>query len=325
MNTFVDELIKEIYDKQSILCVGLDPQVRYIPEHILQEGSEEAKTGEKFEPVARAFVIFFRDIIKAVAPFAAVVKPQMAFFEAYKYWGVWAFEEIVKICKEHGLLVVKDAKRCDGGDTAKAYAAGHLGKVDVWDSIHNKIHSELSFDVDAMTIMPWIGTSCLSPFIEAVKKFGKGIFVVVKTSFTPNSEVEQLLTETGRKVWEETALLVKQWSKGCEGKQGINNVGVVVGATYPKEAVRMRELLPNCFFLVPGYGAQGGGADGAVKGIMKDGLGEVVNSSRSIDYAYLKGSFECNPTLFAEAAAKAAEFANNDLNQALKRAGKIPW
>ncbi|MBZ9569458.1 orotidine-5'-phosphate decarboxylase [Patescibacteria group bacterium] len=320
MKTFVDKLMDAIQEKQSILCVGLDPQVRYIPEHILEQGYEMTKDPlSLFEPAARAFVIFFEDIIKATAPFAAIAKPQMAFYEAYKHWGVWAFEEIVKLCRRHDLLVLEDAKRSDGGDTAKAYAAGHLGKVDVWDPVKSEIVKRPSFDVDAMTVMPGIGTSCLSPFVEVVKEFGKGIFVVDKTSFRPNSEVEQLVTKTGRKVWEETALLVKQWSEGCEGESGINNIGVVMGATYPEEAVTMRELLPNCFFLVPGYGAQGGGADGAVKG------GRViVNSSRGIDYAFLR-KFKCDPKDFAQAAEKSAKFARDDLNQALKRAGKIPW
>lgn len=329
MKTFVDSLVEAIEEKRSILCVGLDPQVRYIPEHILEQGYNEAEDKSGFGPVAQAIVIFNEAVIKAVAPFAVVAKPQMAFYEAYGHWGVWAFEETVEICRAEGLLVLEDAKRCDGGDTAKAYAAGHLGQVD---AIHletinpTKLAklSKPSFDVDAMTVVPWIGEAGLTPFIEAVKQYGKGIFVVDKTSFRPNSVVEQLVTETGRKVWEETALLVKQWSEGCEGECGLNNVGVVVGATFPEEAVRMRELLPNRFFLVPGYGAQGGGADGAVKGVREDGLGVVVNSSRGIDYAFSR-KFKCDPKDFAQASAKAAEFARDDLNQALKRARRIPW
>jgi len=325
VKTFVDKLVNAIQEKKSILCVGLDPQIRYFPEHILEQGYAEAGDKSGFGPVAQAIVIFNEAVVKAVAPFAVVAKPQMAFYEAYGHWGVRAFEETVEICRAEGLLVLEDAKRCDGGDTAKAYAAGHLGEVD---SIHlETIHPtkitkfpKPSLDVDAMTVVPWIGEAGLTPFIEAVKQHGKGIFVVDKTSFRPNSAVEQLVTETGYKVWEETALLVKQWSEGCEGENGINNVGVVVGATFPEEAVRMRELLPNRFFLVPGYGAQGGGADGAIRGEFP----LIVNSSRSIDYAWLR-EFKCDPKDFAEASGKAAEFSKDDLNQALKRARKIPW
>lgn len=329
MKTFVDKLVAEIQKKESILCLGLDPQLKYLPPHILDRGYEEARHPFEFEPEARSIVIYFEEIIKAVAPYVVAAKPQMAFYEHYGHWGVWAFEKVVKACKENDLLVIEDAKRCDGGDTAVAYAQGHLGTVDTWDPQKREFFKELSiFDVDAMTVVPWTGTSGLSPFLEIVKKSGKGVFVVDKTSFKPNSEIEQLVTTSGRKVWEETALLVKQWSQGCEGECGLNNVGVVMGATYPEDALKMREYLPDCFFLVPGYGAQGGEADGAVRGIRPDGLGVIVNSSRGIDYAYhpkFGGPFQCDPKEFAEAARKAAEFARDDLNEALKRAGKLPW
>jgi len=326
MNTFVDRLVDKMREKQSVLCVGLDPQVKYIPKYILQQGYAEAESEDGREGVARAFLIFNQKIIEAVKPYVAVVKPQMAFYEAYGYWGVWAFEKTVKFAKKQRLLVLEDAKRCDGGDTAQAYAEGHLGKVNIWDRLKIKIlHKTLpSFDVDAMTVVPYIGTSCVSPFVETVKEYGKGIFIVDKTSFAPNSEIEQLQTISGLKVWQETALLVKKWSEGCEGDHG-NNVGVVMEATYPEDAPKMREILPDCFFLVAGYGAQGGGSDGAVAGVRNDGYGIIVNSSRGIIYAYSKDPFKCDPLDFAEAAARATSFARDDLNAALKRAGKIPW
>lgn len=325
MKTFVDELVKEIQKKQSILVVGLDPQTKYISRHILEQGYSEARYPFNFEPMARSIVLYFKEVIKAVAPYAIAVKPQMAFYEQYGYWGVWAFEQIVKISRENDLLVIEDAKRCDGGDTAEAYAEGHLGLVEVWNKIKQEFVKEFSpYYVDAITVVPQIGSSCLNPFLEIVRRNGKGIFVVDKTSFKPNSEVEQIVADTGRKVWEEIALLVKKWSQGCEGKCGLNNVGVVMDATYPEDAPKMREYLPDCFFLVPGYGAQGGGADGAVRSVRKDGFGVIVNSSRDIDYAYLRG-FKCDPEDFAEAARKAAEFSRDDLNEALKRAGKLPW
>jgi orotidine-5'-phosphate decarboxylase len=324
MKNFIDKLIEEIREKKSILCVGLDPQIKYFPKHILGRGYNEAVDKSGFEPVARAILLFNQAIIEAVAEHAVVVKIQMAFYEAYGPWGIGTFEETIKVCKERGLLVIEDAKRSDGGDTAWAYANGHLGKVDIWKPDNNELIEVPSLNSDAMTVMPQIGTSCVKPFIETAKKYGKGIFLVVKTSFTPNSEIEQITAEDGYKVWEKIAFLVKEWSEGCEGEFGINNVGAVLGATYPEDAPRMREILPNCFFLVPGYGAQGGGADGAIKGIREDGLGVIVNSSRDINYAYLR-QFKCDPKDFAEAAGKAAEFAKDDLNKALEKAGKIPW
>jgi orotidine-5'-phosphate decarboxylase len=325
MKTFVDKLIEEIQEKKSILCVGLDPQIKYFPKHILEQGYKEAVDKSRFEPAARAITLFNRAVIEAIAKYAVIIKPQRAFYELYGPWGIMAFEQTVKFCKEAGLLVLEDAKRSDGGDTAWAYAKGHLGNVGVWRRDSNDLLEIQSLNVDAMTVMPQIGSSCVKPFVETAKKHGKGIFLVVKTSFIPNSEVEQINTKDGLKVWEEIAsLVVEKWSGGCEGESGINNIGVVVGATYPEEGIRMRELLPDCFFLVPGYGAQGGGADGAIKGIMPSGLGVIVNSSRGINYAYLR-DFKCDQKDFAKAAGKAAEFARDDLNKALKKVSKIPW
>ncbi|MBU3924812.1 orotidine-5'-phosphate decarboxylase [Patescibacteria group bacterium] len=335
MKPFVDRLEEAKLEKESILCVGLDPQVRYIPEHILRYGYENMKI-ENYAPggegIARAIMEFNRLIIKAAAPFAAVAKPQTAFYEKYGYWGMWALQKTVEMCRKEGLLVLEDAKRCDGGDTAEAYAQGHMGKIEIWmpnSDPATRIEKHPSFlNFDAMTVVPYIGTSCISQFRIVVEENKKGIFVVDKTSFSPNSEIEQLQTISGLKVWEETAKLVRQWSDsiGCSGEFG-NSIGVVMGATYPEDALKMRELLPESPFLVPGYGAaQGGGADGAVAGIKKNGLGVIVNSSRDINYAYIKDHFKSKPEDFAQAAGKAAEFSRDDLNAALKKKlGKLPW
>ena len=167
VKTFVDNLIDLIYEKESILCVGLDPQVRFFPEYILQQGYNEAKDKSGFEPVARAIVIFNQAIIEAVVQYTVVVKPQRAFYEAYGPWGVWAFKKTVETCKSYGLLVLEDAKRCDGGDTAESYAAGHLGEVNVWNPDEDQLVKVPSLNVDAMTIMPGIGSSCVNPFLES--------------------------------------------------------------------------------------------------------------------------------------------------------------
>ncbi len=318
--SFVDALVDEISEKKSILCVGLDPQPQWIPKHLFEEFEENENPKEK---IAHAIVEFNQAIIEAVKDFAVAVKPQIAFYEIYGAPGIWAFEETIKFAKKQRLLVIDDSKRCDGGDTAKFYAEGHLGEVDVFSG--TGFLKEKGFDADAMTVIPWTGLAGLEHFIKIVKEKGKGLFVVVKTSFRPNSAIEQMLTQDGTKVWEKTAEFVKEWAQGCEGRKSkLNNVGVVVGATYPEEALRMREIYPNAFFLVPGYGAQGGGAEGAVAGVREDGLGVIVNSSRDINYAYLR-KFKDKPENFAESARKAAEFSRNDLNQALKKKAKLPW
>lgn len=150
-------------------------------------------------------------------------------------------------------------------------------------------------------------------------------FVVDKTSFKPNSEVEQLECKSGLKVWEELALMVQKWGEGTEGEYGYRNLGVVMGATYPEEAVVMRRHIPKGWLLKSGYGKQGGGADGAVVGADEQGFGIIVNSSRGVIAAWQEEQFKCEPEKFAEATAKAAEFARDDLNAALKRAGKFNW
>jgi len=324
MKTFVDRLLDEIVEKKSILCFGIDPQVKYIPPTILQQGYEEPPgTKNKFEAAARAIVIYFEKIIPKVAPFAALAKPQGAFYgPVYKQWGGWALEKIVKICRENGLLVDLDHKCSDGGDTAESYANGYLGEVDLWDPIGHGLSKQPSFDFDALTVMPSIGESCLSPFIKLAREKGKGIFVVTKTSFKPNSVIEQLVCQSGRKVWEEIAIMVREWSKGCEGENGINNVGVVSGATYPEDSDRMRELIPDCFQLKPGLGAQGADEDAAVRG----GPWIIVNSSRDIDFPQNKApELNSTPDKIPEAAAKVAMRSKDRLNDAMKRAGKTPW
>lgn len=321
--TFTDRLVGAIRRKRSILCVGLDPQLKYMPLHLRRWAVETY--GRTFEAVGCLFARAMCEIVDAVADEAPVVKPNMAFYEEYGQWGVWAFEQVKAHAQERGLLVLEDAKRGDGGDTAEAYADGHLGEVPFWGESGDDLTTKRSPVVcDAMTVQPQIGSACVTPFVDrAVKLFGKGIFLVTKTSFSPNSEVEQFAEAMGKPAWVFMAELAHMWGEGTEGEHGWSNVGVVMGATKPQDAPKMREILPKAWFLVPGYGAQGGGSDGAVVGCTGDGPGCIVNSSRGIIYAYQKGDFVAPPEQFAEAARRAAEYARDDLNAALKRAGKL--
>jgi len=322
--TFTDKLIEAIGVKRSILNVGLDPQLKFMPPHLIKWACETY--GRGCEGIARLFLRFNKEIIDATSSFAVSVKPQIAFYEIYGHWGLFAFEQTQKYARKKGLQVITDAKRGDGGDTAKAYAAGHIGRIPMFaDDFKTVIEVKSPLLADAVTIHAWIGSSCVGPFLEAVKKHGTGIFVVVKTSFTPNSEIEQINTCSGVPVWVKLAKMVAEWGAGTEGKHGYRNFGIVLGATYPEDASRMREILPNTWFLIPGYGFQGGGSDGAVVGINEDGYGGIINSSRGIIAAWKKDQFRTTSEKFAEAAAKAAEFAQDDLNKALGRAGKCPW
>lgn len=305
--------------KKSILCCGLDPQLRFMPPHLMDH--YRSHYGDTLETVGRLYVGFNHQIIDAIAPFVVAVKPQMAFYEIYGHWGVWAFERTIDYARSKGLLVIGDAKRGDGGDTAEAYAQGYVGKApffgkDEW------VNSPLQ--VDALTVNPWIGSACLDPFLVMVKKHGRGVFVVVKTSFTPNSQIENLFVEhPPLPAWQALAHLLKRWTDGTQGAQGWNNCGAVIGATYPHDAKIARDILPKTWFLVPGYGAQGGAADDAVIGADEEGLGITVNSSRGIIAAWQKGPFSTESERFAEAAACAAQFSRDELNTALTRAGKF--
>jgi len=318
--TFTDKLVDAIRVKKSILNVGLDPQLKFMPPHLIEWAYQKYGGGSK--GMAYLFKRFNQEIIDAVSPFTVSVKLQIAFYEIYGHWGLLAFQQTINYARKKGLLIITDAKRGDGGDTAQAYADGHIGRVPMFPK---ETRAKPPLLTDALTIHAWIGSSCISPFLVAVKEYGTGIFVVVKTSFTPNSEIEQTKTSAGVPMWVELAKMVDEWAAGTEGKYGYQNFGVVMGATYPDDAPKMREILPDSWFLIPGYGAQGGGSDGAVVGINKDGYGGIVNSSRGIIAAWTKDKFKTESEKFAGAAAKAAEFARDDLNGALKRAGKYGW
>lgn len=322
---FADRLCEAVQTKKSVLCCGLDPQLRYMPPHLIREVISHY--GLTFAAIWRLFLTFNRAIIDAVCDLVVAVKPQMAFYEAYGHEGVLAFEKTVEYAHSKGLLVIEDAKRGDGGDTADAYADGHLGQVPFFGhpAVPDVLTQCLSpFRVDCMTIHGYIGEDCVGRFVNRVKQYGTGIFVVTKTSFKPNSRVEQLQTTSGRPVWQEVARMVNEWGIGTEGASCLRNVGVVMGATYPDDAVKMRKELPDSIFLIPGFGSQGGAADDAVVGIRSDGFGGVVNDSRSLLYAWQKGKFQCEPEKFADAARSRAIEGRDMLVAALTKAGKWP-
>ncbi len=317
MRTFADNLQTAMQEKKSVLCVGLDPQLKLIPLYLIER--MVARYGRTWEALAAIYREFNFDIIDAVAPYAAAVKPQAAFYEAsHHMWEV--LEQTIAYAHSMGLVVIKDAKRKDGGDTAEAYAQAHIGEIPFFDG--STIRSLIR--TDAVTIDGYIAEACISHFVKEIKAYGTGAFVVDKTSFIPNSEIENLVTSKELTVWEELAHRVARWGEGTEGENGYRNLGVVMGATYPEDAPKMRSILPKAIMLVPGYGAQGGAADGAVVPFNNDGYGAVVNSSRGIIAAW-KGSLKCVSKDFKSAAALAAQESRNDLNGALRRAGKYPF
>jgi len=324
---FADRVIESICKNMSYLCVGLDPQLRYFPPHILQYC---AKTyGPGIEATARAIVMFYQTIIDVTNEFAFAFKPQMAFYEKYGHWGVWAFEQVVRYALSTEKIVVEDAKREDGDDTSKAYADGHLGQIEIINQEGGLDMVSNVYDVDALTITPWIEEPNFKPFFEVAKNEGRGIFVVDRTSFKPTSSLQEMKDECGEKGWIKLAKKIREMGEEIKGKNGYSSIGVVMGATYPEDAPIMKDILPWAFKLVPGFGVQGSGADDAVVCVNKDGFGIIPNNSRGTNYAWhpkFKSEFQCKPTSFALAAASASRQARDALNAAvLKRIGKLPW
>lgn len=313
--TFVDQLQAAMRAKKSVLCVGLDPQLRFMPPRLIEKAIE--LYGETWEALAWLYLTFNKMIIDAVEPSVGVVKPQAGFYNAcHQTWET--LEETIFYAQSKGLVVIKDAKCKDGGETAEAYAQAHIGEVPFFGGITKPA----PIRADAVTIDGYIAEAGISHFVKQIKQHGTGAFVVTKTSFTPNSEIEQLVTQDGLMVWEKLAQLVNRLGEGTEGENGYRNLGAVMGATYPSDAIKMRKILPKAVLLGPGYGGQGATADDCATLFNDDGFGAVINSSRAVIGAWQKGKFARDPRDFVQAAADAAEFSRNDLNAALQRANK---
>lgn len=302
MENFADQLTNRIHEIENPTVVGLDPRLNLIPDFIRANAIEEF--GSTTEAAAHAIFVFNKGIIDAVCDLVPAVKPQIAFYECYGYHGFKAYEETVKYAHEKGLLVIGDAKRNDIGTTAEAYAAGHLGTVELFGSQTKVI------DADALTVTPYLGTDGITPFTKVCQSLGKGIFVLVRTS-NPSADELQGLTVGDELLDERVATLVEGWGRGLIGKNGFSSVGAVVGATYPEEAKALRNIMPHQIFLVPGYGAQGGDAESVRNCFYKNGTGAVVNSSRDIIFAYSKKGR--SGEAYAEAAREAALAMKADL------------
>ena len=193
--------------------------------------------------------------------------------------GMKCFKETCKYAKEKGLVVIADIKRGDIGTTAAGYSNAYLGKTLVGEN------EESFYDIDFVTVNPYLGIDGVKPFIEDCKKYNKGIFILVKTSNKSSGELQDLVLESRKKVYEEVAKLVNNWGEELIGEYGYSSVSAVVGATYPVQIKELREIMPSAYFLIPGYGAQGGKAEDIALGF-KDGLGGIVNASRSLMCAY---------------------------------------
>jgi orotidine-5'-phosphate decarboxylase len=275
---FVDRLITAIKKYDNPTVAGLDPTLDYVPAAIRNEAFRVY--GNNFRGAAEAIIVFNKRLIDALCDIVPAVKPQLAYYEMYGIEGIRAFDETCRYAREKGLLVIADGKRNDIGTTAQAYSAAYLGKTKIDDSVHS------AFDADALTVNPYLGYDGIKPFINDCAESGKGIFVLVKTSNKSSGQLQDLVTQDGKHIYEKVAELVNEWGSDVISENGYSSVGAVVGATWPEQAAVLRDIMKKAYILVPGYGAQGGTAQDAVRSFNDDGLGAVINASRSIMCAW---------------------------------------
>lgn len=291
----IDQLIGQIKSKKNPCIVGIDPEWSKIP------------ACYKTDAVSEAEVIFqwAMDVIDAVADIVPAVKPQMAFFEVFGADGVRVHQKVVRYAHGKGLVVVDDSKRNDIGNTAKAYAYAHLAK-------------DGPINADLMTVSPFLGTDSIQPFVDVAVADGKGIFVLIKTSNPSSVEISEATNIHGEKIRDWLAGYVNSIGEICVGKHGYSSIGAVVGATFPEEAQLLRKTMKNNFFLVPGFGAQGGGAKDVVPCFNEDGLGAIVSSSRGVLYKHLDiAEYDNTRTMYKKIVRKQAQYMRKAVYQEL--------
>ena len=275
----MDRLQKAIIAMKNPTVVGLDPTPAFIPEHILAESV--LKHGESLEALADAFFVFNCGLIDAIHDIVPAVKPQAAYYEAIGPAGVVVLEKTCAYARKKGMYVILDGKRNDIGSTAEAYSRAYLGEVSF-----GKVKCS-PFSADSLTVNAYLGEDGILPFIEDCKAHDKSIFALVKTSNPSSGQLQDLICGD-RNLYTAVGDLLARISQDTVGEYGYSCVGAVVGATYPADAARLRKRLSETFFLVPGYGAQGGKASDVAASFDALGRGAIVNSSRQIIGAWQK-------------------------------------
>lgn len=292
----LDRMIDKIVEAQNPTVTGLDPLLDYIPEHIREKSF--AAHGKNFKGAADALYRYNCELIDALCDIVPAVKPQAAYYELYGYEGVKALAGTIRYAREKNMFVITDGKRNDIGSTMQAYATAHLGVTDIdGEQIE-------AFGGDALTVNGYLGTDGIEPLLSVCGSHDKGIFVLVKTSNPSSGELQDMVLSTGKSVYHTLGVMCEQWGESLRGQYGYSGVGAVVGATYPRQLQELRHELRRTFFLVPGYGAQGAGADDVLPAFDDRGLGAIINSSRAILCAWKKE--ECDPNDFAGAARREA-------------------
>ena len=310
-----DRMIEKIVETQNPTVAGLDPKLAYIPSYILD--GAVAKYGKTLEAAAAALLEYNKGLIDALCDIVPAVKPQAAYYEMYGWQGVRTLAETVAYARAKGMFVITDGKRNDIGTTMEAYATAHLGKTDVFGE------KTEAFGADALTVNGYLGTDGIKPLLGVCEAEDKGIFVLVKTSNPSSGELQDRLID-GEPVYRQMGRMCEAWGEqlaaaGATSRYGYSGVGAVVGATYPAQLEELRKALPHTFFLVPGYGAQGGGAADVAGAFDRNGYGAVINSSRGIIAAYQQEKYaQFGAANYADASRQAVIDMREDIAQALQ-------
>ncbi|GHV47575.1 orotidine 5'-phosphate decarboxylase [Clostridia bacterium] len=308
----LDRLIAGINRSGNPTVAGLDPKLSYIPKYIVKKAFE--KHGETMKGAAKAILEFNKCLIDALHDIVPAVKLQAAYYEMYGYHGMKTLAKTAEYAKANGMYVITDGKRNDIGATSEAYAAAYLGETAITPD-----SAETAFYSDALTVNGYLGTDGVKPFLKECAARDKGLFILLKTSNPSSGELQDKILENGRTVYGEMAEMCAAWGREIPGKYGYNGVGAVVGATYPEQLAELRGKFPETFFLIPGYGAQGGAAANIALAFDKNGQGGIVNNSRGIMTAYISEDFREKD--FQLAARAAAEKMKAELTRAIS--GKV--
>lgn len=302
----IDKLIEKIKLTGNPSVAGIDTSFDYLPENIKNKCSS-------LKDAADAIVDFNAELIESLYKIVPAVKIQVAYYEMYGVEGMRAFKKTIDMAKDKGLLVMADVKRNDIGSTASCYSKAYLSGVE----IGGKRFAD--FESDFMTVNGYLGEDGIAPFVDDCKNCDKGIFVLVKTSNPSSGQLQDKVFSDGETLYESMAALVEKWGEGTRGSHDYSDVGAVVGATHPLQAEKLRKIMPHTFFLVPGYGAQGGGAEGLKVCFDANGSGAIVNNSRGIICAYKSEKFK--GLSVGKAAAQAALLMREDITNVLDKAG----
>ena len=305
----INKLVEKITKTQAPIVVGLDPMMKFIPEHIKAAAFKEY--GETLAGAGEAIWQYNKAIVDATYDLIPAVKPQIAMYEQFGIEGLIAFKKTVDYCKSKDLVIIGDVKRGDIGSTSEAYAVGHLGKVTVGSNQY------YGFDEDFATVNPYLGSDGIKPFVNVCKEENKGLFILAKTSNPSSGEFQDKLVD-GKPLYEVVAEKIAEWGADHMGSCGYSYIGAVVGATYPEMGKALRKVMPKNYILVPGYGAQGGKGKDLVHFFNEDGLGAIINSSRGIIAAYQQEAYaKFGAENFAEASRQAVLDMQADIAQAL--------